>query len=185
MSFVDLKVHHNVIYQYNNFLSKKQLTDFKKVLDTLPEDKQSWTPPGADEFWSGKSYVYDHPEFLKVWKQVKNLFIGCSDIELNGIYEFSRTLVTDKPMGVHKDNLDCSSLKYGVVIYLNDDYEGGEISYPDFDFIIKPTAGMMVAHPGDLSHGVLPITKGNARYILTTFVKCPHEKESCNFQIKK
>lgn len=54
-----------------------------------------------------------------------------------------------------------------TLIYLNDDYEGGEIYFPEFDIKIKPKPGDMVAFPDNPSfmHGVKKIT-GSNRYTL-------------------
>jgi predicted 2-oxoglutarate/Fe(II)-dependent dioxygenase YbiX len=48
------------------------------------------------------------------------------------------------------------------LIYYNDDFEGGELYYPQHDMVIKPEPGLAVAHPGDINylHGVKMVTKG-------------------------
>lgn len=79
-------------------------------------------------------------------------------------------------MTVHSD--DGPSLNnnvatpHGMVLYINDDYEGGEIHYPGLKIAIKPEAGSLVIHPGSAAyaHGVAPVTAGN-RYASTAFVK--------------
>jgi predicted 2-oxoglutarate/Fe(II)-dependent dioxygenase YbiX len=59
---------------------------------------------------------------------------------------------------------------YGSVIYLNDDYEGGEIYFPDQQIEIKPKAGTVVFFPSNnmFIHGVKEITKGE-RYTCPQF----------------
>jgi len=59
---------------------------------------------------------------------------------------------------------------FGCVYYLNDDYEGGEIYFPNQNIQIKPKPNTLVFFPGTLEflHGVKPITKG-IRYTLTSF----------------
>jgi hypothetical protein len=49
---------------------------------------------------------------------------------------------------------------WGSVIYLNDDYEGGEIYYPDYDYWYKPKAGSMAMHEGNTRHGVKKVISG-------------------------
>lgn len=48
------------------------------------------------------------------------------------------------------------------IIYWNDDFEGGQFYYPDFDIHLEIEPGMAVAHPGDIHylHGVKQITSG-------------------------
>lgn len=60
--------------------------------------------------------------------------------------------------------------KYGSVVYLNDDYEGGETYYPQHNMSIKPKSGSLAMHPGDYKylHGVTQI-KNNTRYTLAGF----------------
>jgi predicted 2-oxoglutarate/Fe(II)-dependent dioxygenase YbiX len=65
-------------------------------------------------------------------------------------------------------------IEYAALTYLNDDYEGGEIYFPEYDMEIKPKAGTLVFFPGsDLyMHGVRPITSGT-RYAIMTFFTTP------------
>jgi hypothetical protein len=59
---------------------------------------------------------------------------------------------------------------YGAIIYLNDDYSGGETYYPQHDISIKPKSGMLAIHPGDNTHyhGVSKVSDG-IRYTLASF----------------
>lgn len=49
-----------------------------------------------------------------------------------------------------------------LLLYLDDDYEGGEINFPNFGFQLRPRAGMLLMFPSDCRylHGVLPVTAG-------------------------
>lgn len=60
-----------------------------------------------------------------------------------------------------------SSRVLSVLLYLNDDYEGGEISWPDISLTLKPEAGSIVYFPSNyvFTHEVAPITNG-VRYAL-------------------
>lgn len=59
---------------------------------------------------------------------------------------------------------------FGCVYYLNDNYEGGEIYFPNQELEIKPKPNTLVFFPGTLEylHGVKPIVEG-VRYTLTSF----------------
>ena len=56
------------------------------------------------------------------------------------------------------------------LFYYNDDFEGGELYYPQHNLTIKPKPGLAVAHPGDVNylHGVTMVTKGH-RYTTPSF----------------
>ena len=59
---------------------------------------------------------------------------------------------------------------HGGVIYLNDDFEGGEIFYPKLNKEIKPKPGMMVIHPAGLPylHGIKKVS-GKVRHTVSVF----------------
>jgi hypothetical protein len=60
--------------------------------------------------------------------------------------------------------------KYASILYLNDDYEGGEIYFPQHDVSIFPGAGSLLVFKGshEFLHGVKEITRGD-RYTLLGF----------------
>jgi predicted 2-oxoglutarate/Fe(II)-dependent dioxygenase YbiX len=59
---------------------------------------------------------------------------------------------------------------YSVLIYLNDEYEGGELQLIEQNFTIKPTPGMLLAFPSDhrYLHAALPTTSG-IRYAVVSW----------------
>jgi predicted 2-oxoglutarate/Fe(II)-dependent dioxygenase YbiX len=59
---------------------------------------------------------------------------------------------------------------YGAVIYLNDDYQGGEIYFPEHNIDFKPKAGTLVFFPSNnmYVHGVREIKSG-IRYTAPSF----------------
>jgi predicted 2-oxoglutarate/Fe(II)-dependent dioxygenase YbiX len=61
-----------------------------------------------------------------------------------------------------------------VLIYLNDDYEGGEIEFVNFDIKIKPKAGTLIMFPSNYpySHIAHPVISGT-KYAVSTFL---HER---------
>lgn len=66
----------------------------------------------------------------------------------------------------HQDQGDSTRL-LSALLYLNDDYEGGEIEFPNSNVRFKPEAGSVVMFPSNFLyiHQVHPITKGT-RYSL-------------------
>jgi predicted 2-oxoglutarate/Fe(II)-dependent dioxygenase YbiX len=59
-----------------------------------------------------------------------------------------------------------------VVYFINDDFAGGELVFPDIDLTIKPEAGTLVCFPSDhhYVHGVNPVTSGH-RYTIVTWMR--------------
>ena len=68
----------------------------------------------------------------------------------------------DLEMFIHIDNQPHmeSPIMWGAVVYFNDDYEGGEIYYPDHEYWYKPKAGSMALHKGNTRHGVKKVNSG-------------------------
>ena len=66
-----------------------------------------------------------------------------------------------------------------ILAYINDDFEGGELYFPDFDYHFKPKRGSIVMFPGSLYyvHGVTPITKGT-RYTLSNWCRFDFYEEA-------
>ena len=72
--------------------------------------------------------------------------------------------------GVHPDDSFGTPRTASLTYYPNDDYEGGEIEFINFDIKIKPKAKQLFLFPAGYSylHKVHPITSGT-RYNLVTF----------------
>jgi hypothetical protein len=77
----------------------------------------------------------------------------------------------------HSDNSDFDGHpnafeinKYVGILYLNYDYEGGELYFPDHNIELKPAAYSYICFPGGVEniHGVKEITKG-VRYTMVSF----------------
>lgn len=69
----------------------------------------------------------------------------------------------------HYDGTTQTARAVSVIIYLNDDYEGGEIEFPNFSFKIKPEPGSMFVFPSNFAytHIAHPIASGTKYAIVT------------------
>jgi hypothetical protein len=58
-----------------------------------------------------------------------------------------------------------------LVGYLNDDYDGGEITFPAYDITIKPEAGDLIIFPSNymFMHRAMPVTDG-VKYSVVTML---------------
>jgi hypothetical protein len=103
-----------------------------------------------------------------------------SNYEILGDFVFSRAFGVTMHKGAilppHRDEdgnedgtYDGKKRSHVCSIILNDDYEGGQLLFPDQGVSIKPKAGSMVFFPGYyVSHGVREVIKGT-RYVLLIF----------------
>jgi len=59
-----------------------------------------------------------------------------------------------------------------IVIFLNDDFNGGELVFPALEVCVQPSAGTLVCFPSDHNfvHGVNPVTSGE-RFTLVTWLR--------------
>lgn len=69
----------------------------------------------------------------------------------------------------HYDGPSASGRSISPILYLNDDYEGGELEFVNFGIKIKPEAGMLVIFPATYpySHIAHPVTDGTKYAIVT------------------
>jgi hypothetical protein len=100
---------------------------------------------------------------------------NCAEELFNCTLKFRKPALVRCIAGMHqpelhtnKQNLD-GYLKEGIgdgdlsaVMYLNDDFEGGELVFPQHDVRVTPTAGRIVIYPGDNAylHYVDQVTAG-------------------------
>ncbi len=56
-----------------------------------------------------------------------------------------------------------------MLIYLDGDYKGGELVFPNFDFRLAPQPGMLVAFPSDnrYLHGAMPVVEGRRHALVS------------------
>jgi hypothetical protein len=95
---------------------------------------------------------------------------------------------TGQEYKAHYDGLTASGRSISPILYLNDDYEGGEIEFVNFNLKIKPRAGMLVLFPANFAyqHIAHPVTSGTKYAIVTwlhdrPIVALPNsKKESLN-----
>jgi Rps23 Pro-64 3,4-dihydroxylase Tpa1-like proline 4-hydroxylase len=75
-------------------------------------------------------------------------------------------------MGCHVDDYEQNDTAplMSAVLYLNDDYEGGELSFPDQKVLIKPLAGSIVVFPSvePFYHQSMPVLSGT-KYMVPAF----------------
>jgi hypothetical protein len=75
--------------------------------------------------------------------------------------------------GAHRDNgaPTTADRSFAVSLNLNDDFDGGELIFPEYSGIkVSPPAGGAAVFSCSLLHEALPVTRGR-RFVLTTFFR--------------
>jgi D-mannonate dehydratase len=145
-----------------NFLTKEEC----EVLIEEAKTSTNWKPQNKDT----GIYILpskNHKIMIDINKKVSELFD--KNLHTQMIRMIHKT-DSNSFWEDHSDNSGGSNIKYGVVIYLNDDFQGGELFYTESKMIIKPEKGMLIYHAGDKVHGVSKVDSG-IRYTLTSFIR--------------
>lgn len=71
----------------------------------------------------------------------------------------------------HFDGHTATGRYLSAILYLNDDYEGGELEFPDYKVMIKPEPGMLILFPSSFAyrHIAHPIKSGT-KYAMVTWL---------------
>jgi hypothetical protein len=162
-------IHNGLVYEFEDFLS-----DFEQefLLSHIQGITETWDS-APNSFWKGKSTTFSNSFMDDIYKRIQELFISFDRINpLDAINRFH----PGDSMGEHCDEVGHEEIKYGIVIYINGDFNGGEIFYPELGLTHKPKAKSLILHPGNLEHCVKEILPGPIRYFMTTFVHGTEEK---------
>lgn len=170
-----INTYHNKVYEILDFIREEEQNFIWSVIQNSTEE--DWPLEVDNQFLkndpslSGRTF-HIRDEHRKVTttidERINNLF------ENNGWINQIATIQRFFPntgMNPHVDNEVDDTVLFGVVIYLNDNYEGGEIHYPDLDLTIKPKARSVVIHPAGLKHEVFSVKGNQKRYTFSLFVR--------------
>jgi hypothetical protein len=158
------------LYEIEDFITPEQQSNVLEYCQSLNESDW-WHEEQIGTFFYGKQKLGQLPEFFNdINKNVQNLF---SNLLYVGDLALQRYL-DKEPMQVHKDywlkDLDYY-IRYGIVVYYNDNYLGGEIEYPELGIVHKPKARSLVLHGGNILHGPKKVIGDTPRYFSTGFVR--------------
>ena len=78
---------------------------------------------------------------------------------------------TGQEYKAHKDGNTISGRSLSAILYLNDDYTGGDIEFVFHDVKIKPKAGMLILFPSNYAYAHIahPVTSGT-KYAIVTWI---------------
>jgi hypothetical protein len=172
------------VYIIENLVDEQDLQSIISYLNNneVTVDESGYSPFGV---YTGNYGTQDlHIAFDNNYKKAKKIIeesFKCSvyDEGMTSIVE----LKTGDSMPVHLDHGSASNENVGLktgagnptrdissVLYYNDNYEGGEIYFPNQDLLIKPKPGMFICFPAkdEFPHQVKEIKSGY-RWCSTAF----------------
>lgn len=169
------------VYEINNFLTDEEMKEVYKIIDNTPEenwfDKDLKEQHQTSDFWYGKNlYFNDINIFDSINSKMENLF------ESYSYYPQKMHLQRYKKGDFIKHHADQwipdlpYYIGYGFCLYYNDNYEGGELDYPELNITVKPKANSLYIHGGHVVHGSLPVLNDTIRYFSTVFIHGTTEK---------
>lgn len=121
--------------------------------------------PTAKELIDLHKTVYDYLYFVaNDYAKSKGIDVG-HQYQITFLKYFKNTF-----LGPHTDAQSDPDLNISCIIYLNEDYEGGELKFNNHNILIKPTAGSIFVFPSGqpFLHQSLPVTSGE-KYLITGF----------------
>ena len=155
----------------DDFFSEKDC-DFWMYQWRKYETEHQSTGPGVD---FEILFLQQYDELLPYRKELIAKLDTIMPSHVEADYQQVVMMPSGARLGTHQDVWD---IEYSSIIYLNDDYEGGEtyIGLPGHklnDTIIKPKTGRLVSFRGkDIPHGVNKVTKGT-RFTLPAWYSTP------------
>lgn len=168
-----IKLEEN-IYLLKNFLDNKTLS---RLVD-MAENANEWDPnlEQINPFWRNKTTdVTD--KSITDYMNFRQIPMLNNNYRMNGNDKISRQMVGGENLNVHCDNpgvddknVHDDGTRWGLITYLND-FNGGEIFYPELDIEYKPEPGDLIIHPASMryKHGTKTVLEGPDRYIITSF----------------
>jgi len=188
---------HDDIYVYHNMLGSKSFEEIISTIDKLDLNASDsspitkWSPWGTSSTEEGSQYIFgeqkrfnqrkclDDADYTEIYKTLSEPIIFASmhyglkhDIKIGSLAPLSLSrYFIDKYMGPHTDSHESDDRPtISVVMYLNDDYEGGELHFREQDITIKAKAGDIVIFPSKppFFHESKPVISGT-KYICPGF----------------
>jgi len=161
----------NIIIK-ENFISEKHLEEIVTYCSTASE-WESRSELGTDSIHMPEFIEKNSTQVFQIMQQYVN------NVQHEIEYKFGRKLEKTRPgirrwypgeyQDIHADGETAGGwpgynyiIDYGSIIYLNDDYEGGELFFPKYDIFIKPKPGTLIFFPSTnmYAHGVTAVVSG-------------------------
>ena len=163
-----IKVYSPGVYEIENFISDSTGNLLLSYVNLNGDEGWQDHGPGTTE--SSDSLVQTFcEEGEKIENKILSLF---NNVDRCNSMRKIRRLKAGEYIHSHVDLIpseNVAKIKFGIILYLNDDFDGGEIYYKDIDLTIKPKKNSILIHESTIPHEVLRVVNGK-RYSMTTFI---------------
>lgn len=162
------------VWVWEDFLSAEELVPIMEELNS--------------QDWSGNHHIFGLKSFAK-YKQRILYSLNMPDAQMPDLDSCIRREINEgmephvdiqnyvNPLyyNIVDENSDIEKklvtfARFGVIIYFNDEYEGGEIDYPEYNYSYKPKAGSIVFHYATNIHAVVRVKSGY-RFTHSTYLQ--------------
>jgi hypothetical protein len=189
----------------------EDMSKFSKILSEVDKNWEPWSSSNNKEFIYGETKSFDINNINSLEEPDKTNMLYIYNTIMDSFYKVCKDYAEDlndfdEPrlfpvfnikkyyagigMGAHYDQLDGDkTLRYSLVMYLNDEFDGGEISFKisdysaekvgvnldydvaltnkEFDFGIKPEAGSIIIFPSSAPYyHVAHLVKNGNKYMI-------------------
>lgn len=125
-----------------------------------------------DSDWKDRIFEFpkDHPVIISINEKIRNFVV--SEGEYPGLLCRAQRHYPGSFLKEHYDAVQSNSLSHALVLYLNDDYSGGELYFKKFNIEFNPPVRSLIKFPSteDYMHGINMVNDGPDRFVLTSFV---------------
>ncbi len=171
ISLSTLKLKKNGIYTIPNFLNEDEIKLYNNLVLNPPNDATDFTNTGI--FSNNKWYnnVVADSFFNKLEKYIEksDLAIKANNVVMTGNYKEGEEFNLHTDTGLFYDKINGKKSRWTLLIYLNDDFDGGDTTFYDNNWqitdVIKPVKGTALLFDIDLWHRGNKIFSGNKRWI--------------------
>ncbi len=184
------EVYDKIIYYHDLFPSSLNIVELIEEDELSGTSKiakwKSWGPSDNKVVYGKQKIIYSSQNEFNdskfdsfIIRTIKNAIVECSEdyskrysIDIGNLTPLSISKYFEgQSMGPHVDSYgDDTKQVLSIVLYLNDDYAGGELYFKNQDIKIKPEAGSLIAFPSTdpYFHESLAVTSG-IKYISPGF----------------
>jgi hypothetical protein len=149
----------------------KAYTDTITTFDKVSEDVKNTISNIWKKAYTTIEYIYGIRLFAPKNIRARKWAIGeYQDPHSDSEFNVGKLIINDNYFNDHNNIPESYSsflITYSSVVYLNDNYSGGELYFPEYGLTFKPKAGDLITFPSNAKyiHGVTPV-KDVERYTL-------------------